>query len=322
MRLHGVLPGLLVVAAIAAAGAFLGSYPTYLIALAMINVIAAVGLNLLTGNSGQISLCHSSFMAIGAYGSTLLTARYGLPFWLTIPLAALLSALLGGVLGFPASRLKGIYLALATLGFLQIVQIVIEEFAEITGGVRGLIVPKPSLIAGVRVSEYVVFLIVLGICAFAIWTARNILASRVGRELNAVRLSPHAAQALGIAVGRVKLTAFALSAAYAGAAGGLLAVTVGFIDPVEFGVSASLRQITFIVVGGMGSVAGSVIGAIVLSALPEVLRPVKEYSDVIYTLILLAFLIFLPRGLVTIWEHGSLLARRAGVAAMPGERAK
>lgn len=291
------------VLALAVAAFFMGSYPVYLLSLAMINIIAAVGLNLLTGNSGQISLCHSSFVAIGAYASSLASARYGIPFWLAIPLGALLAALLGALLGAPASRLKGIYLALATLGFLQIVQIVIEEFADITGGVRGLSVPKAEL-GGMRLSEYARFLIVLGCCAFAVWTARNLLASRVGREFNAVRLSPHAAEALGVSVHRVKLAAFALSAAYAGVAGGLLAIVVGFIDPVEFGVSAALRQITFIVVGGMGSVAGSVIGAAVLSAMPEVLRPVKEYSDVIYTLILLGFLIFLPHGLVTLW-HGA-----------------
>jgi branched-chain amino acid transport system permease protein len=294
------------VALLAAAAATMDSYPVYLLSLAMINVIAAVGLNLLTGNSGQISLCHSSFIAIGAYGSTLLTARYDIPFWIAIPFGAMLAALMGALLGAPASRLRGIYLALATLGFLQIVQIVIEEFAGMTGGVRGLIVPKPT-IGGVRVSEYARFLIVLAYCVLAIWTARNLLASRVGRELNAVRLSPHAAQALGVSIHRVKLAAFALSAAYAGVAGGLQAIVVGFIDPVEFGVSAALRQITFIVVGGMGSVSGSVIGAAVLSALPEVLRPVKEYSDVIYTLILLAFLIFLPNGLVTFWR---VVARR------------
>lgn len=287
------------------AGAFLGSYPIYLLSLAMINVIAAVGLNLLTGNSGQISLCHSSFMAVGAYATTLLTLHLGLPFWLAIPIAAALAAGLGALLGLPASRLQGIYLALATLGFLQIVQIVIEEFADVTGGVRGLKVPNPLLIPGMRIGFYPMYLIVLAVCGFAIWTARNLLDSRAGRELNAVRTSPHAAQALGVSVARVKLAAFALSALYAGVAGGLMAVVVGFIDPNEFGVSAALRQITFIVVGGMGSVAGSVIGAAVLSALPEVLRPVKEYSDVIYTLILLGFLIFMPHGLVTLW-HASV----------------
>jgi branched-chain amino acid transport system permease protein len=288
-----------IVAALALAGAFMGSYPIYLMSLAMINVISALGLNLLTGNSGQISLCHSSFMAIGAYASTLLTLHLGLPFWLAVPIAAVVAAALGALLGLPASRLNGIYLALATLGFLQIVQIVVEEFAAVTGGVRGLKVPVPTIVPGIRVDFYPLYLFVLAASAFAIWVTHNLLASRIGREFNAVRSSPHAAQALGVSVARVKLVAFALSAAYAGAAGGLLATVVGFIDPTEFGVSAALRQITFIVVGGMGSVAGSVIGATVLSALPEVLRPVREYSDIIYTLILLAFLIFLPHGLVT-----------------------
>jgi branched-chain amino acid transport system permease protein len=308
---------LVAVAALAAGASTLGSYPVYLLTLAMINIIAAVGLNLLTGNSGQISLCHSSFMAIGAYVSTLATAKLGVPFWAAIPLGAVVAALMGAALGAPASRLRGIYLALATLGFLQIVQIVIEEFADVTGGVRGLTVPKPAL-GGTRIDDYGRFLIALGACTLAVWTARNLLASRVGRELNAVRLSPHAAQALGVSVHRVRLAAFALSAAYAGVAGGLQAIVVGFIDPVEFGVSASLRHITFIVVGGMGSVAGSVIGASVLSALPEALRPVKEYSDVIYTLILLGFLLFLPNGLVTVW-HGIVRRIRGRPVAAAAE---
>jgi branched-chain amino acid transport system permease protein len=318
----GALGWALAVAALAVFGAWVGTYPIYLVSLALINVIAALGLNLLTGNSGQISLCHSSFMAIGAYGATLLSSRYGLPFWAAIPLAGACSALIGAALGFPASRLKGIYLALATLGFLQIVQLAIEELADITGGVRGLKVPKPSLVAGFPLSEYGMYLVVIGVCGLGIWTARNILASRIGRELNAVRLSPHAAEALGISVARVKLAAFALAAAYAGVAGGLLAAVVGFIDPVEFGVSASLRQITFIVVGGMGSVAGSVIGAVVLSALPEMLRPVKEYSDVIYTVILLGFLLFVPRGLVTVWDRAGKTLRRNVAAPAAGGPAK
>ena len=299
---RSTLYGLTVAAAFAVAGAFMSSYPIYLLSLAMLNVISALGLNLLTGNSGQISLCHSSFMAVGAYVATLLTLHVGLPFWLAIPAAALVAAALGALLGLPASRLKGIYLALATLGFLQIVQIVVEEAADLTGGVRGLKVPAPALAPGLGVGFYPMYLFVLGVCAFAIWVTRNLLASRVGREFNAVRTSPHAAQALGVSMARVKLVAFALSAAYAGVAGGLLSVVVGFIDPNEFGVSVALRQITFVVVGGLGSVAGSVIGATVLSALPELLRPVKEYSDVIYTLILLGFLIFVPHGLATLWR--------------------
>ncbi|MEK0418811.1 MAG: hypothetical protein RI949_2817 [Pseudomonadota bacterium] len=293
----------------------LGSYPVYLMSLAMINVIAAVGLNMLTGNAGQISLCHSSFMAIGAYTSTLISAHWGLPFWVSIPLGTALAGLAGGLLGAPATRLAGIYLALATLGFLQIVQITIEELSSITGGVRGLNVPKAS-IAGTELSDYPKFLIIGLSCAAVIWICSNLMKSRVGREFDAVRLSPHAAQAMGLSISRIKLSAFMLSAALAGLAGGLQALLVGFIDPVEFGVSASLRHITFIVVGGMGSMGGSVLGALVLSALPEFLRPVKEYSDLIYVAILLAFLIFLPRGLITLLT--SLMNRVRGIGRAAG----
>jgi ABC-type branched-subunit amino acid transport system permease subunit len=290
------------IAVLALAGAFVGSYPAYLLEIAMINVVAAIGLNLLTGNSGQISLCHSSFMALGAYGTALAVARIGAPFVVAVPAAAAAAALAGAGLGFPAKRLQGIYLALATLGFLEIVQIGI------------LSVAKPMAFGNTRLPGYAMYLVVLAVCAFAVWTARNVAASRVGREFDAVRLSPHAAQALGISVGRVKLVAFALSAAYAALAGGLLAVVVGFIDPIEFGVTATLRQITFIVVGGLGSVAGSVIGAVALSILGELLRPVKEYADLVYTGILLGSLLFMPRGLVTLWN------RVAARVASPGGR--
>ena len=295
--------GAVVFSLLAIAGLFMGSYPLYLLSLAMINVISALGLNLLTGNSGQISLCHSSFMAIGAYVSSLLTLVLGVPFWVAIPCAVLIAAALGTLLSLPTRRLRGIYLALATLGFLQLVQITLEELADLTGGVRGLKVPQPAVFAGHPLNYYATYLLVLVLCGLAIIVTRNLLASRIGRELNAVRTSPHASQALGVSVDRAKLVAFALSAGYAGLAGGLLAIVVGFIDPNEFGVSAALKQITFIVVGGLGSVMGSVVGATVLSALPELLRPVKEYSDVIYALILLGFLIFVPRGLAAALER-------------------
>ncbi|MGE0315226.1 MAG: branched-chain amino acid ABC transporter permease [Lautropia sp.] len=312
-----LLATIVVVGALALFGASVGTYPTYLISLALINVVSALGLNLLTGNSGQISLCHTSFMAIGAYGSTLMSTHFGLPFWLAVPAAAACSALVGAALGYPASRLSGLYLALATLGFLQIVQLGIEELSDITGGVSGLKVPGPVVVPGLPVSEYAMFLIILAVCVAAIWMTGNLLRSQIGRELNAVRQSPHAAAALGVSVARVRLSAFAMAAAYAGVAGGLMANLVGFIDPIEFGISAALRHITFIVVGGMGSVAGSVIGATVLSGLPELLRPVKEYGDVIYTVILLFFLLFMPRGLVVVWARAMASLRRGRRAASP-----
>jgi branched-chain amino acid transport system permease protein len=303
-------------AALLSVGALVGSYPAFLAGLAMVNVIAAVGLNLLVGNSGQISLCHSSFMAVGAYSSSLLASGAGLPFWAAIPAGAAIAALMGGLLGMPARRLGGIYLALATLGFLQIVQIVVEEFSDYTGGVRGLNTAKPTLF-GSPLTSYGVYSVVAIVCVLAVWLAINIKHSRVGREFDAVRLSPHAAQALGISVARVKLTAFALSAGYAGLAGGLFAILVGFIDPNEFGIASSLRHLTYIVVGGLGSIGGSILGAALLSGLPELLRPVKEYTDLAAALILLAALLFMPNGLAATWQRLTLKpkAARRGVPA-------
>jgi branched-chain amino acid transport system permease protein len=293
-------PFILIAAAFALAviPPFLPSYHLYLLELVMVNSIAAIGLNLLTGNCGQISLSNGSFMAVGAYTTAIAMSHFG-PFLAPALVAAVVAAgLLGALLGFPARRVSGLYLALVTLGFLAVVDVVIEEFPDLTGGVRGLNVPRPSLgSAGVRadLALYYVVALATGLCVFV---ARNLLSTRLGRAFNAVRQSSFAAQALGIPVGRTKVIAFTIAAAFAGLSGGLLALLVGFIDPTEFGISTSLRHITFIVVGGLGSIPGSVVGAAVLTLLPEALRGAKEYGDLAYGAILLASLFFMPTGLV------------------------
>lgn len=289
---------ILCIAAVAAAPLFATSYYLYLAELAMINIIVAAGLNLLSGNCGQISLCNASFMAAGAYGTALLVERGGFSAFAAVPAAAMLSASLGAVLGYPARRLSGLYLALVTLGFLELVQIAIEEFPDLTGGIRGLKVQRPTLLGFALQSEAALYLIIATVTALAVLSAWNIQNSRYGRGFDALRQSPYAAQAIGISVPALKILAFALNAAFAGMAGGLFALVAGFIDPTEFGVLESLRHITFIVVGGLGSVAGSILGAVLLTALPEVLRGTKEYGELIYGLILLGTLLFVPRGLV------------------------
>lgn len=276
------------------------SYHLYLAELAMINVIIAIGLNLLSGNCGQISLCNGSFMAIGAYCTALCTSRLALPTLIALPASVGISALLGAALGYPARRLSGLYLALITLGFLELVGIVIEEFPDYTGGIRGLKVARPEILGFSFQSNASLYWFVLVSTVGAVAVGYNIQRSRYGRAFDAVRQSAFAAQALGIPVARVKLIAFALNAAFAGFAGGLLAGVVGFIDPPEFGILASIQHITFIVVGGLGSILGSIAGAVLLTALPEILRGVQEYGELTYGLILLGTLLFLPRGLVGI----------------------
>jgi branched-chain amino acid transport system permease protein len=281
----------------------LGTYYVYTICLILVNIIIATGLNLLTGNAGQVSLCHSSFMAIGAYSTMVLTMRLGLPYWLALPVGGLIAAGLGFGLGLPALRLRGYYLALATLGFLEITQIVIHELPSLTGGVRGTIAPRPSLAGFELTSDMSFYYPILGITLFLLFAARNLLNSRYGRAFNAIRNSEPAAQARGISLSRIKVLAFAVSAFYAGIGGGLYAPLVGFIDPVEFGLWTAVLHMTFIIVGGLGSILGSIIGATVLTTLPEVLRGFQEFRDFIYGGLLLLFLIFMPTGIVGILPY-------------------
>jgi branched-chain amino acid transport system permease protein len=252
-------------------------------------------------------------MAIGAYTYTLLNNHSQLPMLLCVFSAVLLASVGGVLVGYPARRLSGIYLALATLAFLSLTQILIEEFPDLTGGIRGLKIEPSEFLGWSMGNETLLFYIVAIACGFCLYITANMMRSRIGRAFDAIRTSPHAAQALGIQVAQVKLVAFTISAAYAGLAGALFSMVVGFIDPVEFGVSASLRYITFIVVGGMGSIAGSVIGAVVFTGLPEALRGIKEYGDLVYSAILLLSLIFMPNGLV-----GLLRARKSKPNASTG----
>jgi branched-chain amino acid transport system permease protein len=281
-------------------------YQLYLAELIFINIIAAIGLNLLTGNCGQISLCHASLMAIGAYATALLTTRFFFTYLVALPIGVAVTTLIGASLGYPARRLSGLYLALVTLGFLEVVSIVIEEFPDVTGGVRGLSLGKPEF-AGWRPNTTALYYFVLAVTVLAIYAGYNLQRSRYGRAFNAVRQSAVVAQALAIPAGRTKLLAFSIAAGYAGLAGGLFTAIVGFIDPTEFDISASLRQITFIAVGGLGSILGSIVGATLLTLLPEALRSVNEYSDVVYGALLLGTLIAAPKGIVgslSSWFHG------------------
>ena len=290
---------------------FLGNYHHYILSLILVNVIIAVGLNLLIGNAGQISLCSSAFMAIGAYTTVYVTTETGIPFWFSLPIGGVAAALFGLLLGAPAVRVRGFYLAVVTLAFLEIIQVIIREIPDITGGVRGMQAPRPKPFGFSFSSDLRFYYVVLVMAALAVYCARSLLRSPVGRSFNAVRNNETVALAMGISVVRVKLIAFVISAFYAGIGGGLFATLVGFIDPLEFGLLTSIQHVIFIVVGGLGSIAGSVLGAAVLTALPELMRGLKEYNEFFFGGLLIAVLIGLPRGLAGLlkarpaaWVHG------------------
>lgn len=262
------------------------------------NAVVVIALNLLVGYTGQISLGHAAFLGIGAYASAVLTTHFN-----QAPLVAMvLGALLVGVLAFlvarPILQLKGHYLAMATLGLGIIIAIVITNEAQLTGGPDGMPVNPLSLFGFDIVGEKVWYALVAVLLLLMIWSALNLIDSPVGRALQAVHGSEVAAQVAGINVPRYKVMVFVLSAVIASLMGSLNAHYAGFVTPGMAGFFHSIELVTMVVVGGMASVYGSVIGAIILTLLPQVLSTFEGWETVVFGTILMLTMIFLPKGLV------------------------
>ncbi|NVM24486.1 MAG: branched-chain amino acid ABC transporter permease [Desulfobacterales bacterium] len=291
---------------------FAGTYWVYNFMLAGIYSIVALGLNILTGYTGQISLGHAAFYAIGAYTTGFLTTKLGCTFWLALPLAGMAAALIGLIVGIPALRLTGIYLAIATMGFAFIIDQVILEWKYVTNGTNGLIVDRPTLGPISFNSDQAYYYVILLFVVLFVWITKNFERSPTGRAFIAVRDSEVAAQTMGISLAKVKTTAFAISAFYTGFAGGLFAPLINFIGPDNFSIMESINFIVIIIVGGIGSVHGSIFGAIFMTFLSEIIRLGKDvlpeamqrmvgFQGAVYGLILMAFILFEPLGLYGRW---------------------
>ena len=296
--------------------------------LVALNAIVCVGLNLLIGYAGQISLGHAGFFGLGAYGSALLAARYGWPPLLALATATSGVALLAFAVGRPILRLKGHYLAMATLGLGIIVAIVIATEDGITGGPDGMAVP-PLTVAGFALQgERTWYWIAGGCLVGAVWLATNLIASPSGRALRALHGSEIAAQLTGIDSARHKLTAFVLSAVFAAFAGGLAAFYAGFVTPAKASFLHSIELVTMVVFGGMASTFGAVVGAAVLTVLPQLLTSLKDYEMVVFGALLMATMIFFPRGVVPTlagaWRRWRPLtcSARSGLQAGTARRAR
>ncbi len=264
-----------------------------------IHTILVVGLNLLMGYAGQISLGHAAFFGLGAYTSGILTATYGVNPWLALLAGLVLAGLLAVLIGVPALKLKGYYLAMATLGFGVILYIVFVQAQTWTGGPSGLAgIPSlalPGVVLNTPMRLYVlIWLIVAGILALS----AGLVDSRFGRALRALHDSEFGAESLGINTQRAKLLIFIWSALYASLAGSLYAHTLNFIAPSSFDIMFSIKLVTMVVVGGMASIWGSLLGAGVLTVLPELLTVFHDFEVVIFGAILMVVMIFLPRGLL------------------------
>ena len=288
-----------------------GDYWLYLLTLTGAYGVVALGLNLLTGLSGQISLGHAGFFAIGAYVATIATEKYGISYPLAAAMAVAAGWLVGLVIGFPAVRLRGLYLAIATLAFGIGVERAIYHFKDLTGGPYGLAVGVPTIFGYAFNSPTKLYYLVLVIVVLSVLFLSNVVSSRPGRMLVAMRDSQLAASCMGINVARLKVLAFAVSAAFAALGGVLYAPIINFISVEHFTLWLSITFISMIVVGGLSSITGSFLGAAFVVLVPELLRGFGAYHQIIYGLAMIVVFVFWPKGLVGI---AALLAGRGSGA--------
>ena len=287
--------------ACAAALAFgLSGYHLFQLTMVVTYAIAILGLNIVTGYNGQISLGHGAFYAIGAYVTAILISNYDVPYWATLPVSALICAAFGFAFGLPALRLGGLYLALTTFALAVALPQLLKYPAlePWTGGVQGIVISKPEAPFGLKISaDQWLYLFTLAIGAVMFLLAANLLSGRIGRAIRAVRDNPIAAEAMGVDLALLKTRTFAVSALYTGVAGSLGAIAVQFVAPDSFSVFLSITLFVGLVVGGVASISGAIFGAAFIVFVPNLAEQVsKAAAGAVYGVILIAFLYFIPSG--------------------------
>ncbi len=282
------------------------SYVLYFACLVGIYMIVAIGLDFLIGYTGQVSLGHAALFAIGAYSSALLTLRFGVPFWLALLAAGMVTGFAGLLLGLAALRLSGLYLAIATLGLGEALPQILLKWDEVTNGYNGLKPAKPAFGSLVLDNEFKLYFLILTVVMAAIVVTRNLLHSKIGRAFISSRDSEAGAEAMGIPVAKYRILAFVLSAFFAGVAGSLYAHVVGFISPSDFNSWISLVFLCMVFVGGVGSIPGAMLGAAFMTAVPQFFAGSKSLSGILFGGTLLVIILFFPKGLAGIYQAASL----------------
>ena len=299
------------------------NYRVFQFNLVMVYAVAILGLNILTGFNGQISLGHGAFYALGAYTAAVLMDKLGFPFWLTLPLAGLTCFAFGFLMGFPALRLAGPYLALATFALaLAVPQLLkYKQIEGWTGGVQGIVLNKPEppfslTVLGQPLSpDRWLYFVILAVAALMFLLAWNLLRGRVGRALVAIRDHPIAATAMGINLPLFKSLTFGVSAAYTGVAGALGAIVVAFVSPDSFTIALSIFLLVGVVVGGLGSIPGAIFGALFIQFVPNIADHIsKSAPAAIYGVLLIGLMFLMPTGVMgMVYRVRALLrARFAG----------
>jgi branched-chain amino acid transport system permease protein len=276
------------------------NYRVFQLTLALVYAIALLGLNMLTGYNGQISLGHGAFYAIGAYVAAILMDKFGVPYWLTIPAAGAVCLVAGFLFGLPALRLDGLYLALATfaLGVAMPQILKYKGFEHWTGGVMGIVIvkPEPPEWSGLTQDQWLYFVVL--VCLVALFVIGwNLLRGRIGRAMVAIRDQPIAAQAMGVNTAMVKSLTFGVSAMYTGIAGALGAIVIQFVAPDSFTVFLSISLVVGVVVGGLASIPGAIYGALFIQFIPNVADQISKAAPwAIYGVFLLVFMYVMPTG--------------------------
>ncbi len=307
----------LFLAAMAAVPAFAGGFWLDVVNRILIAVVAATGLNILTGFTGQISLGNAAFLSVGAYATAALAGKAGLPFPVVIPLAGLITAAVGMVFGIPSLRLKGLYLAVATLAAHFVIEFAVTHWDSMTGGVNGISIPAaaagPLSLDGDARLYYLILPLTVGMLLFA----KNLFRTKVGKAFVAIRDQDISAEVMGVNVFKYKLLSFGVSSFYVGVAGALLGYQARIISPENFPITLAIDQLGMIIIGGMGSILGSIFGAVFITLLPELLRLVVGplsatfpqlttlFSSLkmgVFGLAIVLFLLFEPDGMAARWH--------------------
>lgn len=293
-------------------------YVLYIANMIGFAVVAAVGLNILTGFTGQISLGHAAFAGVGGYTSAVLITRFDFSFWMALPCAGLVAALAGLIIGIPSLRVKGLYLCIATLAAQFIFEFIFIHWESVTHGVRGINIKAPAIGGYELNSEGRFYYFTLAVVVIAVLFAFNLFRTRVGRAFVAIRDRDLAAEIMGISLFRYKLASFAISSFYAGIAGAMWLGFMRIVTPEHFPLHHSIQYLAMIIIGGLGSILGSIYGAIFMILLPELLNILSgslsnmipglghlfiPLKDVIFGALIVVFLVFEPLGLAEIWRR-------------------
>jgi branched-chain amino acid transport system permease protein len=301
---------------------FAGNYALSILNLILIAIVGALGLNILVGYTGQISIGTGAFMSVGAYTAANLVVHLHAPFWITLPAAGLMSALIGTIVGIPSLRIKGIYLAIATLAAQLIIEWTINHVQAISGGVEASItIPRPTVLGVALKSERQIYLFLMFFVVLALIATLNLVRSRIGRAFIAIRDQDIAAEIIGINIFRYKLYAFAISSFFAGVTGALESYYLGIANYEQFQIDVSIDYLAMVIIGGLGSVLGSVLGAIFVTLLPiatrlfleqfgglffsnaNLLNVIPNLRLVIFGGLIIFFLVVEPEGLNRLWRN-------------------